>query len=791
MNIQLWASRIANFGRLRQLICNMIKIYGIRHHGPGSSTSLIKALEEQDPDCVLIETPSDAEEMLRLIAESGNHKSDHKTLTPPVAILIYNPKNISQAVYLPFVEFSPEWQAAIYAGKRGIPIRCIDLPMEIQWAYQNSTDNREIPFSSSEESNPGEIALRKDPMSVVAGLAGFTDSERWWDVYFESAENETEIFNSIMELMWELRQSAPDDEETMMREHWMRQSILKAQKDGFDNIAVVCGAWHAPALQMDHQSTTEQTRLIKKVFGKGRRGAKKIKTTATWIPWSYERLNKQSGYGAGVVSPAWYELLFENRKEATLHWMVRVARLFREADFSASSVHTVNAIRLAEGLAALNQQSLPGISELRESAISTFCDGRPERFEFVENKLITGDKVGHVPYHLKIPAVPLQGDIDSLIKSARLTKYWESPGKFWLGETASNPKGGIDLREESGRLKSQLLHRLNLIDIPWGQTYDIDKHYTSGDFREFWELSWSPHFTILIIEAGALGNTLQAACLSKLNLQSTNAGLSVLATLLSQALKADLPEAVEPLISKLEDLSVLSTNVFELMALLPQLVRVRRYGDTRGTDLPSVTTLIEQMVPRICISLPPSLINLDETSSKEALADMMAVHEGIVLLHEAQFYSQWFQALQVVSGNERVNGILRGASVRLLFDRNQLSVAETSLHLRYSLSHGNAALTAAQWLEGFLQGSGLILLHHHKLWNLVDEWVKQLPEDGFREVLPVLRRAFSRFSPSERQKMLQQAGMAPSQAPIADDYDENRAIMVLPVVRRMMGIKEN
>ena len=44
------------------------------------------------------------------------------------------------------------------------------------------------------------------------------------------------------------------------------------------------------------------------------KGLPKTKTAAAWVPWSYERLSYRSGYGAGVDSPVWYELLWEKRK---------------------------------------------------------------------------------------------------------------------------------------------------------------------------------------------------------------------------------------------------------------------------------------------------------------------------------------------------------------------------------------------------------------------------------------------------------------------------------------------
>ncbi|MFT4665131.1 MAG: hypothetical protein ACI9XB_002084, partial [Gammaproteobacteria bacterium] len=98
----------------------MHHLFGIRHHGPGSSRNLLKALEALQPDVLLVEGPADAEGLIPKLATPG--------LVPPVAFLLYNNKNIQQAAYFPFAVFSPEWQAIQWALKNEVPIRFMDLP---------------------------------------------------------------------------------------------------------------------------------------------------------------------------------------------------------------------------------------------------------------------------------------------------------------------------------------------------------------------------------------------------------------------------------------------------------------------------------------------------------------------------------------------------------------------------------------------------------------------------------------------------------------------------------------
>jgi hypothetical protein len=70
-----------------------------------------------------------------------------------------------------------------------------------------------------------------------------------------------------------------------------------------------------------------------------------------------------------------------------------------------------------------------------------------------------------------------------------------------------------------------------------------------------------------------------------------------------------------------------------------------------------------------------------------------------------------------------------------------------------ALSPGMPTPQAAAWVQGFLHGSGLALIHHASLWQLVNQWVMSLAEEAFISVLPLLRRTFSTFPVGERRQI--------------------------------------
>ncbi|KLL95100.1 hypothetical protein NJ76_30150, partial [Rhodococcus sp. IITR03] len=105
-----------------------IRVFGIRHHGPGSARAVLQALAEFEPDTVLIEGPSDADPVLALAAADD--------MVPPVALLAYARDEPAQAAFWPFAAFSPEWQALRWAYLHDADVRFCDLPAAMSLAAE-------------------------------------------------------------------------------------------------------------------------------------------------------------------------------------------------------------------------------------------------------------------------------------------------------------------------------------------------------------------------------------------------------------------------------------------------------------------------------------------------------------------------------------------------------------------------------------------------------------------------------------------------------------------------------
>ena len=323
--------------------------------------------------------------------------------------------------------------------------------------------------------------MREDPLGALAEIAGHGDAERWWEDVVESQREGLGAFEAVTEAMEVLREAFPDeDAREEQREAYMRQQIRAAGKAGAENVAVVCGAWHAPALVAPGPAAPDQRTL---------KGLPKLKVAMTWVPWTYGLLARESGYGAGVDSPAWYDQLFEETDQPVARWLSRAARLLRAQGHDASAAQVVDATRLASALAGIRDRPLAGLDELLDATRSVLCFGAELPLEIVRSELVVGHRLGEVPE--ETPMVPLQQDVARLQRRLRL-KPDAQPKEITL-----------DLRRENDRERSRLLHRLNVLEVHWGEAVEARG---LGTFKEAWRLEWQPSLARRPHPCGALGD---------------------------------------------------------------------------------------------------------------------------------------------------------------------------------------------------------------------------------------------------------------------------------------------
>jgi hypothetical protein len=733
-------------------------LFGVRHHGPGCARLLARELAELQPDCLLIEGPPDADALLAF--------ANQPSMKPPVALLVYATDNPRQASFYPMAEFSPEWQAIRWAATHAVPTRFMDLPQRFQLGVAESGAEEEAPDEPSPES--------RDPLGTLAQAAGLDDGEEWWERLVEQRESPTEVFPAIAEAMASLREGSgmqPSGLREARREAWMRETMRAALKEGFQKIAVVCGAWHEPALAAWPKAADDKAILAK---------LPKTNVSATWVPWSYSRLATASGYGAGVASPGFYDFLWHNKQEPlAVGWLVKVAGLLREKDIDCSSAHLIETVRLADTLAAIRQRRHPGLAELNEAVRSVICLGDDAQLSLIRKELIVGERLGTTPDGT--PEVPLMQSLRAEQKRLRMKP--EAVVKTL----------DLDLRKPNDLERSHLLHRLTLLGIHWGER--ATHHTGKGTFHELWQLEWEPEFAITVVEAAQYGQTVEDAASSKTADTAAKAdSIGVVAGLAEQVLLANLPAANAAVVSKLESLAATTGAVTELMAAVPALVNIARYGNVRQTDTSQLLPVLDSMVTRLCIGLPSACLSLDDDAAAAMHQRVAATHSALKLLANEEHSASWARTTRHLADMQGLHGLLAGACARRLLDENLEEDSVSWQRMSYALSVGADPSHAAAWLEGFLQGSGMILLHDERLFSAIDTWLAGLSGEEFVRLLPLLRRTFSKFPSGERRQIgervkapVKNATSTAEKSEVAA-WDTARADLLAPVLKQILGL---
>ena len=173
-----------------------------------------------------------------------------------------------------------------------------------------------------------------DPLAALAAAAGDPDPERWWDDVIEHrGDGDARVRRrgrgdggGARRARGRLRCARRSARPTCAR------CCARPSPQGHERIAVVCGAWHVPALQAPLPPASPS-------IGARSPGCAKVKVGVSWVPWTHRRLAAATGYGAGVRSPGWYAHVFRHpgpvggqplvrrrRPAAARPWALGVAR---------------------------------------------------------------------------------------------------------------------------------------------------------------------------------------------------------------------------------------------------------------------------------------------------------------------------------------------------------------------------------------------------------------------------------------------------------------------------------
>jgi hypothetical protein len=582
-----------------------------------------------------------------------------------------------------------------------------------------------------------DAAMRGDPIGVIAALAGYEDGESWWNDWIEGIAGDgdpLQAFAAVDSLMQALRERHPETSHYhLRREAHMRLAIAAAAREFDGPIAVVCGAWHVPALRARYKAGNDRALLA---------GLAKQRILATWVPWTSPRLASASGYGAGVAAPRWYAHLWRHGDEAggNARWIVAVARTLRTAGAPVSTASVIEAVRLAAATAALRGRPRVGIEEIRDAVIAAMCGGEAIVWQQHEAELLLGREVGEIP--ADTPLMPLLDDLQRQQKATRL-KPEALPREL-----------ALDLRSDAGAARSVLLHRLLLLDAPWGRLEDAGR--SRGTFRERWTLAWQPEFAVRMVEQLAYGSTIATAAAARsIERLGAAAGLGALTALIHECLEAQLTPAVDAGLALLDVRAGHAQECRELLDALPPLIDLHRYGSARDMAFDRIGSLVGRLLVQSSLALPYAARNLDAEQAGALCESIQQVHQSLdrASLDDAQ-RAGWIRALVEISANPQADRRVCGLCCRLVHASGDIDDDALAVLMARTLSPGVSTPDAALFFEGFFDRAASRLLHDDTLLRIVDRWLGGLDGELFQAQLPLFRRVFFALDRSERRRLL-------------------------------------
>ncbi len=522
-----------------------INVFGIRHLSPMGAWQLREFLERIRPDLVFIEGLDDATDLLPDVT--------HKQTQPPIAILAYTDTLPVRTLVYPFARYSPEYQAIFWAHAHDVPVEFFDLPSNVFLGLQDA----EIERLEKKQREAGESSPSKDerlaPVGVpeprqslyqqIANLAGERDYDTYWERHFEHNPAPGSYHGATIELGRAVRELEEDEPrcwaENLVREAYMRRRVEEAIASGHqpERIVALVGAFHGPVLTGEFPAMTDE-----ELTSLPRRTSK-----LTLMPYSYFRLSSQSGYGAGNLAPAYFELLWQALNEHGIgdlsrRYLSLVARKLREAGTHRSTAEVIDGVRLAETLSALKDGLAPTLADLRDAAVTLLGQGELATVKESLAHVDVGTAIGQLPKG--VSQTSIQADFDRELDRLKLEKYCTTVAQELDLDVRENRRVKSEEVAFLDLHRSSFFHRLRVLGVSFAKPAATRQQ--SATWAEKWLVQWTPESEIQLVEAVLLGETVELATAYKFKSQlEACASIADAAALVRDACQCGLLKSME------------------------------------------------------------------------------------------------------------------------------------------------------------------------------------------------------------------------------------------------------
>ena len=708
-----------------------MKTFGIRHFSPAGAYFLRQFLDEIKPALVLIEGPADFDFLIDDIVS--------KKLFPPFAIMAYTKEAPIDTILYPFAEYSPEYQAILWARENNKECHFFDLESDIILGFEKKNDDIQEEEIISETNSKKSIEI---------------DMEGFWERNLEQSED-MQGYRSGSALFGEsLRKDTNSDDNSfirdIVRESFMKRKIKEYIEKGFDTekIVAITGAFHTSAIESleGAMSDKEYKELVRR------------ESNVTLMPYSYYRLSKRTGYGAGNAAPSYYELLWQGflNGDTTYHerkYLSTLAKYMREHGGIVSSAQVIEATRLARELAIIRGGSVPTLEDLKDASIACMGGGSfgDMAMGFAETDI--GKKIGSVPQDAMQTSI--QSDFTSKLKQLKLEKYKElvaTPLQLDLRENLrvkSKESAFLDLN------RSFFLYRLVVLGIDFAQIKRSNQD--NATWAENWILQWTPEAEIQIVESVLKGDTIADAVafvLSERLLEATK--ISEIAEVIEAAFNCGLPKIVEGAKRSLDEMANGTISIHDIAGTVSKLSNMISFGDIRKLDREPLVPIVK----RLCIRAALMLVGestCDDIAAATLADDIQKIH-NVFMVQDFLDESLWIDKLMELSNRDDLNTKISGLATAILLDVGKIDEPTLRKEVSRRLSIGMPAELGANWFAGLSMRNHYALIGRLTLWESLSEYLDTLDEEEFRRSAVFLRRAFVEYSAKEKDMIAENLG---------------------------------
>ncbi len=720
--------------------------YPVRHHSPACSFHLEKTIEEYKPDVILIEGPSDADDLIPYLV--------HEDTVPPVCIYysyddkkgIIDDSKEKYRAYYPFLEYSPEMYALKLASKNGIEAHFIDIPYADMLVNE---EKQKLQFDFGKDDYENEISYTRK----IAEDNNCRNYAEFWESRFETSafsKDTRDFVRGVMAVGFYLRQCGHNDENEYLknaqREKYMADNIMSYSSDG-RKILVIAGAYHIQGL------ISSETKLPKM------KKSDKASKSLYLMPYNFFEADSSSGYGAGIPFPSFYQKIWEKihsekfnpdnvYEETVLEFIVKTARYTR-TKHPVSVPDEVNALTMAKSLAMLRDRHSAGVYELIDGVRSTFVKGditttASFELDFLFRQL-TGMKAGSIVNDEKI-VPPVVEEFHNLCKKYRIKTNSIAYQDITL-ETVKKPQHYE---------KSCFLHRLEFLNTGFCKMTAGADYVNNKDknlIREQWRCRYSTSVETSLIDLSVFGGSILQICKSVVD-SDLNANMT--AQELGKIMMHIHVMGMNELYHEKEDIIhsvILSDSDFiSVCSFIRSVKSLAVMNKLRNGEVPENLNEFISMAYEKALRLIESIKNADDDKQDDVCKCIVMLYSISLEYPELCSSDILCNELEEMTKDISCRSEIYGVSSTILFKCGMTDTDNycTAINSFLETSEGDES---AMFLCGVFMAGRDILFTDKKLLSQIDKIISSMDYDEFMAVLPNLRYAFTNFIPVETQRI--------------------------------------